>query len=106
MAMLVMLREAWSARRSAQIQFLKFQVELLRQKVPGNRVILSPEDRQRLLGLGSQLGHHVDDLIGIVTVKTCKQWIRQAKAGRASRPVGRRRVIPPYSPRTDRASGE
>jgi len=94
-ALLVLLREAWSARRSAQIQFLKLQVELLRQKAPGNRVILSPEDRQRLLGLGSPLGHRVDDLVGIVSVKTYKRWLRDVKAGSASRPVGRRRVIPP-----------
>ncbi len=91
----VMLQEAWSARRSRQIRFLKLQVELLRQKAPGNRVILLPEDRQRLLGLGSQLGHRVDDLIGIVSVKTYKRWLREQQGGQVPGRVGRRRVVPP-----------
>ena len=34
--LLVLMQEYWSARRSAQIQLLKLQVELLRQKLPGN----------------------------------------------------------------------
>jgi len=94
-AVFVLLNEAWSARRSAQIRFLKLQIELLRQKAPGNRGILSPEDRERLLGLGSQLGHRVDDLISIVCVKTYRRWIREQNAGRQPRRVGRRRVISP-----------
>lgn len=58
-ALLLMLLEAWSTRRGGQIRFLKLQVELLRQKVPGQRVILASEDRHRLLKLGEALGHQV-----------------------------------------------
>ena len=94
-ALLTMLQEAWSARRSRQIQFLRLQVELLRQKTPGNRVILCPDDRQRLLQMGASLGHRVDDLLGIVSVKTYRRWLRDGQAGRQPRNVGRRRVIPP-----------
>ena len=62
--------EAWSARRDAQIRFLKLQIELLRQKVPGQRVILAPEDREQLLKAGEAMDHRVNDVIGIVAVKT------------------------------------
>ena len=93
-AVFVALREAWSARRDARIRFLLLQIELLRQKLPGNRVILSPEDRLRLLRLGAAVNHEVDDLIGIVSVKTYRRWRREQKAGRAPGRVGRRRVIP------------
>ena len=37
-AFLVMLMEAWSARRDAHIRFLKLQVQMLRSRLPGNRV--------------------------------------------------------------------
>jgi len=84
-----LLAEAWSARRDAQLQFLKLQIQLLRQKLSDNRVILSPEDRLRLLKAGSALGHAVDDVLEIVSVKTCRRWIRQQRAGTMPGRVGR-----------------
>ena len=54
-ALLMMLQEAWSARRDAQIRFLKLQVEILRARRPGNRVIPDPVERQRLLKLGAEI---------------------------------------------------
>lgn len=47
--LLILLQESRSARSSAHIQLLKHQVEPLRQKLPGKRVILSPEDPERPL---------------------------------------------------------
>ena len=42
-ALLVLLSEAWSARRDAQIRFLKLQVEMLQSRLPGSRVIPGPD---------------------------------------------------------------
>ncbi|MEZ6192089.1 MAG: integrase core domain-containing protein [Phycisphaerales bacterium] len=95
MVLLMMFAEDCSARREARIRFLQAQVELLRQKVPGNRVILTPEERARLLKLGAAMGHNIDDLIGIVDVKTYKRWLREKAADQAPGRVGRRRVVPP-----------
>ncbi|MFW6039035.1 MAG: integrase core domain-containing protein [bacterium] len=95
MTVLFVLMEAWAERRDARLRFLKLQVELLRAKVPGNRVILSPEDRQRQLRCGATIDHNIDDLIGIVGVKTYKRWLREAAAGRQPGRVGRRRRITP-----------
>jgi len=39
MAPLVLLQEAWSTRRDAHIRFLKLRVEMLKERLPGNRVI-------------------------------------------------------------------
>ena len=88
-----MLMEAWSPRRDARIRFLQAQVELMRQKMPGNRVIVTPEERSRLLKLGASLEHRVDDLIGIVSVKTYKRWLREQREGKAPGRVGRPRQI-------------
>ncbi|GAB4196914.1 MAG: integrase core domain-containing protein [Phycisphaeraceae bacterium] len=90
---LLLIAEAWSTRRDAKIRFLKLQLELYKRKVPGNRVILAPEERQRLLRLGEQVGHRVDDLIGIVNVKTYRRWLREEKGGREPGRVGRPRKI-------------
>jgi putative transposase len=84
----VMLAEHFSARRSAQIQFMQLQIELLRQKLGGNRVILSPEDRARMLKAGAEFDHDVHDVLGIVAVKTYRQWQREEVAGRQVGRVG------------------
>lgn len=69
--------EAWAACRDVQIRFLKVQVEMLRQRLPGNRVIVSPDERPRLLKLGAELNHQTDDLMGVVSAKPYKRWVRE-----------------------------
>ncbi|MCC6581103.1 MAG: transposase [Phycisphaeraceae bacterium] len=92
-AFLMMLLEAWSARRDRQIQFLKLQIELLRQKTPGKRVILSPDDRRRLMRAGAAIGHEVDSLLDIVTVKTYRRWLREQADGQTPGRVRRPRAM-------------
>ncbi len=87
------MSEAWSSRRDVQLRFLQIQVELLKQRIPGNRVILAPEERNRLLKFGQQIDHKVDDLIGIVTVKTYRRWIREKASGHQPGRVGRPRKM-------------
>jgi len=63
--------KAWSTRRDAQIRFLKLQVEMLGQKLPGNRVILSPEDRRRLIRLGGEIVLARTELSAYTTTFRC-----------------------------------
>jgi putative transposase len=91
-AFLVMLMEAWSARRDAHIRFLKLQVEMLRSRLPGNRVILDPAERQRLMKVGAEVEHAVQDILGIVSIKTYRQWLRDERGGRQPGKVGRPRL--------------
>jgi putative transposase len=90
---LTLLLEAWATRRDAQVQFLMLQIELLRQKLPGGRVILAPADRLRLLRAGKAMNHAVQDVLGIVSVKTYRRWMREQARGRAPGRVGRPRSI-------------
>ncbi len=91
--LLMLLSEAWSNRRDVKLRFLHLQVELLKQRVPGNRVILSPDERKRLLKLGGQMDHQIDDLIGIVAVKTYRRWIREQASGCQPGRIGRPRKM-------------
>ncbi len=53
-----LLFESLAARRDARVRFLKAQVEILRRKLGGNRVVPSPDDRTRcrcFLGGGSAI---------------------------------------------------
>ena len=92
-ALLVMLQEAWSARRDSHIRLLKLQVEMLRSRLPGNRIIPSPLERRRLLKIGAEVGHAVEQTLAIVTVKTYRRWLREEQAGYEVGKVGRPRKM-------------
>lgn len=87
-----LLVEAGAARRDARIRFLKAQVEILRRKLGGNRVIRSPDDRARLLAIGQELNHDVADVIGIVTPQTYSRWVEELRTGRKPKRVGRPKI--------------
>lgn len=89
---LSLLLEAGAARRDARIRFLKAQVEILRRKLGGNRVIPSPEDRARLLAIGQELNHSVADVVGIVTPQTYSRWVQELRTGRKPKRVGRPKI--------------
>ena len=87
-----LLVEAGAARRDARIRFLKAQVEILRRKLGGNRVIPGPDDRARLLAIGQELDHNVADVIGIVTPRTYCRWVTELWEGRRRKRVGRPKI--------------
>ena len=94
MALLVLLKERWSTRRDGHVRFLKLQVEILRTRLPGSRIIPDRVERRRLLKAGAEVDHAVEDTLGIVSIKTYRRWQREEKAGKAPKKVGRPRTIP------------
>jgi hypothetical protein len=87
-----LLLEAGAARRDARMRFLKAQVEILRRKLRGNRVIPSPDDRARLLAIGQELDHNVADVIGIVTPQTYCRWVTELREERRPKRVDRPKI--------------
>jgi hypothetical protein len=53
-----LLVEASAARRDIRVRFLMAQIEVLRRKLGGNRVIPNPDDRARLLAISQELDHN------------------------------------------------
>ena len=77
-----LLAEWYSARRDAQIRFLKVQLQIARDHLPGNRVVLSPEERVIMLRAGKELNHRIHDVLDLVEVKTCRRWVREERDGK------------------------
>jgi len=69
-ALLVLLHEMWSVRRDAHIRLMKLQIELLKKRIPGNRVILDPNERRQLMKIGAEVDHRIEGTIEIVNIKT------------------------------------
>ena len=89
---LLLLFEGCAARRDARVRFLMAQIEILRRKHAGNRVVPSHDERARLLAIGRELSHDITGIIGIVTPRTYFRWVRQSRQGRSPKPVGRPKV--------------
>ena len=89
---LLVLMEAWSARRDGHIRFLKLQIEMLQSRLPGNRVILAPEERQRLMKIGAEVSHGVEHTLSIVSFKTYRRWLLEERGGRTPGKAGRPRM--------------
>src|ERR1700752_4263434 len=76
-----------------QVEFLKAENEMLRKRVPKQRIFLSKVERERLLQLGAAVGPGVARLITIVHPRTYQRWLREKCAGRKWKPVGRPKTL-------------
>ena len=78
-------------QQARELQFAKAENEQLRDRLP-ERVILTPQERRRLIRLGKPLGSAIKDLI-TVSPATFQRWLREEKAGKEPGKAGRRRRI-------------
>ena len=92
-ALLCLLFEQFSARRDVQIRFLKEENQILRSRLAQQRLIISPEERSRLLAIGAELEHQVKALISVVQFRTYQRWVKEQQEGRRAGRVGRPRKI-------------
>ena len=76
-----------------QIEFLKTENQMLRQRVSSQKIRLTHEERARLIQLGQAIGPGVKKLITIVHYNTYLFWIRQLK-----NQVGKKRIGRPRTP--------
>jgi putative transposase len=76
-----------------QIEFLKAENEMLRKRVPKQRIFLTKPERERLLKLGAAIGPGVARPITIVHPRTCQRWIRAKCAGNKGKKMGRPKTL-------------
>jgi putative transposase len=98
---LAVLAAATQRQLAKYLQFVEAENRMLRGRLP-KRLILTPQERRRLVKLGQPLGLAVRDLITTVTYPTYLRWVREAKTnkkgktksvGRPKKPVALRDLI-------------
>lgn len=74
--LLFLLARSTADQLQRQIEFLKAENELLRKRVPHQRIFLKRDERSRLLKLGKELGPGIRHVITIVDYSTFRRWVR------------------------------
>jgi putative transposase len=83
----LMLANATDRELARQIQFLKVENRILRDKLP-QRINVTLQERQRLLKYGNPLGKAIRDLLTIVSPRTFTRWLSgETKLCKDSKPV-------------------
>ncbi len=75
-----------------QIEFLKAENEMLRQRVPKQHIVLKQHEREKLLKLGLAIGPGVRHVITIVAYSTFRRWVRKAENNEKPIKTGRPRI--------------
>jgi putative transposase len=87
-----MLLQYFAPRHNAQVRFLKAQIEILRRRVPGERIVPRPEEKAELLRIGAEFGQVVKPVLEIVKPETYRRWVNDANRGRQPKKSGRPRL--------------
>ena len=61
-----------------QIEFLKAENQMLRQRVPKKRIFLSEDEKKKLIEVGPAVGPALKHLLTIVSYATYRRWVRNA----------------------------
>lgn len=85
--LLFLLAQSTADDLQKQVEFLKAENEMLRKRVPKQRIFLNADERARLLKLGKELGPGIRQLITIVDYSTfrrrvCKEEGQKPKPGK------------------------
>jgi putative transposase len=89
--LLFMLAGSTEDQLIRQIEFLKAENEMLKKRVPKQRIFLEPDERATLLKLGKELGAGIRQLITIVSYSTFRRWVRKVE-GKGPTRKGRPRL--------------
>lgn len=67
-----------------QIQYLKVENQILRNRLP-KQIRVTAQERQRLLRYARGVGQAILQLVSIVTPNTMRRWLRASKKGHPPR---------------------
>jgi putative transposase len=92
---LLMLAGTTDKELAQQVQYLKEENKIRRHHLPA-KIVVTPQERRRLLRFGKPLGKAINHLIGIVSPRTFARWLSAEKAPAQKQPSTRK----PGRPRT------
>ncbi len=76
-------------RYDTRLQILKYQIQMLRDRIDDPRIITEECERAELMRLGALIEHDISDVMLVVKPKTYKSWLRK-KAGKKPKRKGGR----------------
>ncbi len=86
----MLLSQYFEPRFNAKLQFLIFQIGMLRKRIDAFKVVPTPSERAELMRLGELVGHDIDGLMIVVKTETYKKWLRDGNRGKRWVMSGRR----------------
>ena len=85
----ILISRFFMPRYDARLQILKYQIQMLRDRIDNPRIITPPEERAELMRLGALIDDDISDVMLVVKPKTYKGWLRK-KAGKKPKRRGGR----------------
>ena len=88
--LLLILLSATHDALAQQVQFLRAENRMLRERLP-SQVRLTPGERRKLVRLGAPLGSALKEIISVVTFRTFRRWVLRGHKVRPRPKTGRPR---------------
>lgn len=86
----MLLSQYFEPRFNVKLQFLIFQIRMLRKRIDAFKIVPTLSERAELMRLGEMLGHDIDGLMIVVKTETYKKWLRDGSRGKNWVMSGRR----------------
>jgi len=90
-SLLLLLARATHDELARIVQLQAVELQILRARHPG-RLVLTPQERQRLIRFGKPLGAALKEVISIVSYRTFQRWLRTPVSTHHHRRAGRPRT--------------
>ena len=78
-----------SPRYNLQLQFLQFQIAMLRSRIETGRIVPTPEEKAELVRLGALMEHGIAEVLHVVRPRTYRTWLRERGRGQTWKRAGR-----------------
>ncbi|VGO11979.1 hypothetical protein PDESU_00527 [Pontiella desulfatans] len=85
----ILISRFFMPRYDARLQILKYQIEMLRDRIDDPRIITEERERTELMRLGALIDHDISDVMLVVKPRTYRDWLRK-KAGKKPKRKGGR----------------
>ncbi len=85
---LTLINYFFAPRHNVQLGFMRAQLKILRNRIPAERIVPTPEEKAELIRIGALMDHDIADLLSIVQPKTYHRWLRELRQGKPFRKPG------------------
>ena len=104
--LITLLSELLKPKYDARMALLKYQNQMLRDRIDASRIVPTLEERGELLRLGELCEHDIDELLTVVVPETYRTWLRKLKKRVTFKRSGRSRIAEAIRRLVHRLCGE